>query len=157
MAEPIEYQIILDLQTALQAISTAGGYFHDVVGVGVKLDPDAKVEDLIGAAGARPFIILEVNQETWDYFQAEQVRLIMPFVIHFVNDIDPKADPAMLKSFFRMSADAEKAIAADITRGGLAVDTTITGREKRDYQGQLTWTRIECEVKEHREYGKPNG
>ena len=157
MAEPLEYQILESLQTALRGISIAGGYFHDVQSVAVKLDPDAKIEDLIGATGARPFVILEVNAETFDYYQADQLVLVLPFTVHFVNDIDPKLDEEMLKSYFRMCADTEQALAADITRGGLASLTAITGREKRDYEGQLTWALISCEVKEHRTYGQPNG
>lgn len=157
MAEPLEFQILQSIQTALRNISIAGGYFHDVASVAVKLDADAKVEDLIGSSPERPFIILEINTETFDYFPAEQLRLIMPVTVHFVNDTDPKEDDDLLKSHLRACADVEQALAIDGTRGGLATDTRITSREKREYEGQLLWSQITAQVLENRTYGKPNG
>lgn len=163
MTEPLEYQILKDLQTALAAISIAGGYYHDIAGgVAVKLDADSKVEDLIARAGPevaetgpRPFIILEVAAENFGYFPAEQIRLVMPFVVHFVNDTDPKEDDDLMRSFFRLAADVEKAVNVDHTRGGLATDTRIVGREKRSYEGALIWAQISGEVLENRTYGQP--
>lgn len=159
MPEPIEFQIVESLQTALRGISVAGGYFHDVAALAVKLDADAKVEDIVASSGnARPFVILEVVPEGFEYFPAAQVRFTAPFIVHFVNDSDAKTDDAMLTEFYRACADVEKAIAVDTERGGLANDTIVSRREKRGgYEGQLVWSMIAIEVRGNRTYGKPTG
>ncbi|MCP4200650.1 MAG: hypothetical protein GY769_01790 [bacterium] len=157
MPEPLEYQIIKDLQESLRAISIVSGFFHDVNRVAVKLDADAKIEELIGSSGLRPFIILEIETEIFQHFPSEQLRLRMPFTVHFVNDTDPTEDDDLLRSHLRASADIEKAISVDITRGKLAHETKIVGREKRDYEGQLIWSLISIEILNNRTYGEPNG
>ena len=158
MPDPIELRVIQSLQTALRSISVAGGYFHDVTSLAVKLDIDAAVEDIIGGSGARPFIVLEVTPEAFTYFPAEQVRVNAPFIVHFVDDTDPLDDDAMLEKYYRLCADVEQAIAVDGTRGALATDTVITNREKRKTaEGQLVWAQVTAEVKLNRTYGAPNG
>lgn len=158
MPDPIELRIIQNLQTVLRAITVANGYFHDVSALALKLDADATVADFVGTLGLRPLIILEVLPEALTYFPAEQVRLVMPFAIHFVNETDATDDAAMLEEYYKLAADIEQAIAADGTRGALATDTVITGREKRGgYEGRQVWAVITCAVKQTRTYGNPNG
>lgn len=165
MAEPIEYRIVGNMQTALRAISIAGGYHHDVKEVAVRLDADSQVEDLIAKAGPgdvvstgpRPFIILEVNSFNPNFMPARQILNRMSFSVHMANDTDPKEDGARLKVFMRMCADIEQALDVDHTRGGLASDTKLTERVRADYEGQLVWAICRGEVRVHRTYGEPNG
>lgn len=156
MAESIEYQILLSIQTALKSITIAGGYKHDLASLAVKLDADAKVEEIIGAAGARPFIVLEPHAKQRTYQEAPNgMRVIWPITVHFINDSDPVEDPAMLLTYSRMVEDAEKALAVDRERGNLAVDTVLRADEKRTYEGSLVWALIPFEVLFHRTYGSP--
>lgn len=158
MNDPLEYQILADLQAALRGISVAGGYHHDVTELAVKLDADATVEDLIGTWAARPFIILELLPETFSYFPGDQIRIVLPFAAHFINDSDPTTDAAMLLEYLKLAADVEKALSADGTRGGLATDTKITARTKRaGDEGRLIWATVVGQVLENRTYGSPNG
>ena len=160
-ADPIEYQIVKSLQTALLAISIAGGYHFDVAALTVKLDPNHKVEDLIAPDGPRPFLIVEPTPENLQYFPASQVRLVMPVTIHWVSDATPTDDDSRLLTYFKGCADVEKAIAKDEatrTHGGLAVDTTIVKRTfETAVDGAQVWASIDLEIVLHRTFGVPNG
>ncbi len=160
--DPIEFRIIENMQTALKTISTQNGFHYDVQSVAVKLDPNHDVDALVGEASLaseplRPFIILVTPPDLFDYFPAKQIRLRMPFVIHAVNDSDPKEDAELQKTYFKLCADVEKAISADITRGALATDTRIFEREMHEPNGQLVWSMVKGEIRVQRTYGAPNG
>ena len=160
MPEPLDFQIIQNLQTALRGISKTATppFHHTVMTLAVKLDPDHSVEDLIDNAPARPFMILELPPDgPWEYFPDDQLVATIPFMVHFVNDSDPTLDDSLLKEYLRLCADVEQAIAADHDRGGLATDTRITLRAMHELQGQLVWAIITGEIREHRKYGAPNG
>ena len=146
-----------DLQTALKSISVANGYHHDIEALAVKLDANHEVETLIGDQPLRPFLILALSPDVYEYFPSEQVRLLMPFIIHAVNDSDPTDDDSMLRTYHRLCADVEQAIAADTTRNALATDTRILEREMHELEGQRVWALVKGEIREHRTYGEPNG
>jgi hypothetical protein len=156
MSEPREYQIVQSLQAALQAISVAGGYYFDVVATAVKLDPNQDVEDLIAPGGPRPFVVLELKPDTWEYTPAGQLRLAVKLAVHWVSDSTPTDDASRLQTFFRGCADVERAIALDISRGGLAVDTRITGRTlDLAVDGAQVWAVLDVEILTRRTYGSP--
>lgn len=159
MTEPLEFRIVQNLQTALRSISVANGYHHDIAPLAVKLDPNHDVESLIGDQALRPFLMLELLPDKYDYSEASagHVLLLIPFVIHAVNDTDPTDDDEMLKTYQRLCADVEQAIAEDITRGDLATDTRIFSRELHEIEGQRVWAILTGEIREHRKYGAPNG
>lgn len=159
MPDPVEYQVIRNLQAALQAISVAGGYHFDVAATAVKLDPNQNIEALVAPAGPRPFVLLDVTPpERWTYQPASQLRLALPLTIHWVSDSVPTSDESKMQTFFKGCADVEQAIAVDVTRGGLAVDTRIIRRAlDPNIDGSQVWALIETEVQLHRTYGKPNG
>lgn len=157
MPEPIEYLIVRNLQTALLAISVAGGYHYDVAGLAVKLDPNQDIEALIAPEGPRPFLVLEVLPERWEYFPANQVRLTLPVTIHWVGQSDPTVDESRLQTYLRGCADVERALAIDIGRGGYATDTRIVRRtlDPRP-DGAETWAIIETAIAVNRTYGAPD-
>jgi hypothetical protein len=159
MAEPLEFQIVQNLQTALRSISIASGYHHDFESLAVKLDANHDVEELIGDQPLRPFIILELRPNIFDYSEASAgyVLVLIPFIVHAVNDTDPKVDDDMLKKYLRLCADVEQAIAVDERRGGLATDTRIFERSLHELDGQRVWALLSGQVREHRKYGEPNG
>ncbi len=158
MPEPLEFRIVQNLQTALRFISVANGYHYDVAALAVKLDPNHEVESLIGDEPLRPFLIIDLSPDKYEYIEKpNRILLLMPFTIHAVNDTDPTDDDAMLKVYLRLCADVEKAIAADITRGNLATDTRIFEREMHELEGQQVQAMVKGGIREHRIYGAPNG
>lgn len=159
MAEPLDYQIVLNLQTALAAMTTAGGYHYTMPVGAVRLNADANVEDLRKDAGMRPFILFELGEQRWgrDQYQPNmRIAHILQVGIAWVQDSDSADDTSLLKTFFRGAADVEKAITADVTRGGLATDTTIAGVE-RTGEGAEVWAVVIAEIKTYRTFGRPNG
>lgn len=156
MPEPIDFRILQNLQTALKGISVAGGYYYNVDAAAVKLNLDSGVEALIESAdGPRPLIVLGLGQEDWAYEEMpDGIRVLMPWSIYWMQEFDPTVDEDLLKVYFRGCADVEKAIAADLGRGGLATDTKIVDREPlRD--GTRVWARTDGHCKVRRTYGVP--
>jgi hypothetical protein len=157
VGEPIDYLIVRHLQTALGAMSVAAGYHYTVAGSAVKLDPNHNVDAFIAPDGPRPFVILELKPEEREYQPARQVRIVMPITIHWVGECLPHIDESRLQTFLRGCADVERAIGADPTRGGLAVDTRILTRTADDStEGAQVWAVIETEIRWYRTDGQPD-
>lgn len=164
MPEPIEFRIVQSLQAALKGIRIASGYHHDVAGLAVKLDPDHKAEELIPGADPpfgppRPFLVLVLGPDEFIHEPASQIRLRMPFVVLAAHDSDVEDDDSKLGTYHRLCADIEKAVATDITRGGLACDTRLLNRVMREREsgGREVWAQVTGEVRVYRSYGAPNG
>ena len=157
MDEPLEFRIVQNLQAALRNISIANGYHYDFEALAVKLDPSHDVESFIGEQPLRPYLLLVLLPDTYEYFPAEQIRLRMPFIVLAVHDTDPTDDDAMMQTYWRLCADVEQAIAIDETRGALATDTRILEREMHEFEGQQVRAILKGEIREHRTYGAPNG
>lgn len=155
--EPSEYQIIVDVQTALLQIAVARGYHFDMAALTVKLDPDQDVEALIGPGGPRPFIVLEVKPDSWKYSPANRATLVLPLLIHWVSESMPTDDASRLLTYFRGCADVERAIAADISRGGRAIDTRILTRTYNTaVDTSQVWASIDVQIDSRRVYGQPD-
>lgn len=158
MPEPIEFRIVQNLQTALRAIATAAGFHYDVQTIAVKLDPNSAIEAVKSPGGPRPLVLLQVNPERRQYEPGNQLKVIRPITIHWVNESTATDDDSRMQTFFRGCADVEQAIAADVSRGGLAVDTRIVRQVFEDsVDGSQVWAQIEVDVQLHRTYGLPNG
>lgn len=157
MSESTEFLIVQNLQAALRAISTSSGYHHDVAALAVKLDPNEEVESLLGEEKLRPFLVLELVPDAWEYSPSKMVSVRMPLTIHFVNDADVTDDDSWLREYLRLCADAEQALAVDISRGGRAVDTRIKSREFQAFGGGQVWAMVKTEILVRRSYGVPNG
>jgi len=155
--EPIDYLVIRNLQTALLLMTVATGYHFDVAALAVKLDPNQDVEAIIAPEGPRPFLILEVTPETWEYVPASQVVLSLPVRIHWIADSDPTVDESFVETFFRGCADIERAIAPDHTRGGHATDTRIVTRAYDTlFGGAQVWAKVDLLIRIDRTYGQPD-
>lgn len=158
MPEPIDYRILLNLQAALAAIAVAGGYHYTVAATAVKLDPNHGVEELIAPDGPRPFIILELTHETWEYVRSNDARVTLRPTVHWVSDSTPANDESRLQTFLRGCADVEMAIAVDVARGALAVDTKIVKRTfETAVDGAQVWAMVDLEIPFYKVYGQPNG
>lgn len=158
MSDPIEYTIVRNLQTALQAVTVAGGYHYTIAATAVKLDPNHNAEAMVAPDGPRPFALIEILRDEWTYDPANEAAITTQCLVHWTHDTDPTVDTSLLQTYFNGCADVEKAITQDITRGGLAVDTKITARTHvpTDAAGK-TWATLEIAIKHYREYGVPNG
>ena len=159
MAEPLSYQILLNLQSAHRAISTGAGYFFSVDSVAVSIDPVDVIEIVLGRAASSPFFVIELGVYGRPMYQpANQMLEFLPFnVVAFANakHLDPVS---RVKTYEELCADIEKAVTVDIARGGKATDTRIAGKQMQVTTGSLRVVAIvQLEVKTYREYGKPNG
>lgn len=157
MPEPNEYLIAKHLQTALSGIALAGGYYYDVAAMAVKMDPDVQPESLVGPDGPRPFVLLDVQPDTFEIAGTKPNRATVrqPFTVYWVHDADPTVDDSFMQLYFRGCADVERAITADISRGGRAFDTRIVGRTARRPRGFEVWAQITALVTVTRVYGQP--
>lgn len=153
--EPIEYRIVLDVQTALRGIAVSDGYHYDVVSAAVKLDPDQDVESMVPPDGARPLVIIEVSPETWVYHPASQVVVQMPIRLHWIRHFDSTADESFVQTYFRGCADLERALALRPDRGGLARDTRIVNRAYDKLGGQI-WAKVDLSIQVDRTFGAPD-
>jgi hypothetical protein len=154
VADPIELQVVQSVQAALQAISVGGGYFYDVRGSAVKLNPDYDVEALVEADAPRPWITLEITPETWEYQPSQVVELEMPLRVHWFGEVEnPTSDEDVLRMVYRAFADIERAITQDPTRGGLASDTRITQRVATS-DGSAAWIAVDLVVWLSRTFGE---
>lgn len=157
MADPIELRIVQNLQLALQGIAVAGGYHYDLAALAVKLDPNVDVEALIASQALRPFLILELAPDSFSYSASMMTSIELPATIHFVQDSDPTDDADWLRTYLQLCADAEQALAVDISRGGLAMDTRITSREYHAFGDSQVWALVKTVISVRRQYGRPNG
>lgn len=158
MPEPISFRIVQHLQTALRSISVAGGYHYDVASVAVKLDPNSANDEVQSPGGPRPLVLIQVAPERRDYEPAGELRMVLPVVINWVQESDATDDDSRMEVFFRGCADVEQAIAQDVSRGGLAIDTRIVQCiNNDDLDGSQVWAQIEVEIALFRQYGRPNG
>ena len=157
MLEPIEFLIVQDLQSALRQIATSRGYHYDVASMAVKLDPNHNVEQLIAPDGPRPYVILEVGREAWQYHPAMELRLTLPMTVHWVSDSTPTDYDSRMQTFFRGCADVERAITQDLSRGGRATDTRIVGRTfDTAVEGAQVWAMVDLSISLLRTYGQPD-
>lgn len=159
MPEPIEYDLVLDVQAALQAITTGGGYFHDVAAGAVSVDPADHLEVLTGTLVNQPFFIVEVSPaRRLQYFPSMQLLEIVPVDVTAAMDAPQLVATSRLQTFERLCADIEKALTVDINRGNRASDTRIVDKQMGMMVGaQRVIAIVQTEIRLHREYGKPNG
>lgn len=146
-----------NMQAALKGISKASGYHHDVAGFAVKLDPNHEVEEFIGENPSLPFFVLEPQPDSYQYFPASQVRILLPFIVHAVHESDTTEDDSLQQTYFRLCSDVERALVVDVRRGGNASLTSILQREIETISGKQVWAMLSGEVAVHRTYGEPDG
>lgn len=155
---PREYLILTNLRDALAAIRVGDGFYYDVRGTGVKLDPNQDVESLVAAGGPRPFALIELTDDAWSYVEKPaRARIDVRAVIHWVHDSDPTRDADRIQTYLQGCADVERAIVADLSRGALAIDTRIVGRSMQQLtDGAEVWASIEIVMPTIRTFGDPD-
>src|SRR4051812_41873842 len=103
MRDPNEFTALVGLRDALRAMSVSGGYYHDVNALAVKLDPNQDIEQLVAVDGPRPFVILEVNPDTYAFGSARSgvVELSMPITVHWLSESVPTDDESLMRTYFQ--------------------------------------------------------
>ena len=160
MPDSVEYDIALDLQAALQAISIAGGYNFDVEAAAVSLNPDDFTpEILLGSVLHDPFfLILGEAGRSIRYSGANQLLELVPFTIFAATDVELLDPLSKLAAIQQLHADIETALVVDVTRGGRATDTRIVDKQHDTPTGsRRVLVIVQVHVRLHRQYGAPNG
>lgn len=157
MQVPAEYQVLTNLRDAIAAIRVGDGYYYDVRGTGVKLDPNSDVESLVAAGGPRPFVLIELTSDQWQHMPAMRSRIEVAATIHWVHDSDPTRDADRIQTYLQGCSDIEKVIIADLQRGGLVIDTRIVRRTfDTAVDGSMVWASIEIVMPTIRTFGDPD-
>jgi hypothetical protein len=165
--EPKDYRVLAALKAALQAISVAAGFYYGIDDACVLLDPDADVEALVAPGSPRPVVIIEQEDETWEYLASGEVKVVTPMIITWIHGGVPPENqgsgaPAPVSSDYRMKvytrgvADIEKAIGLDASLGGEVVDTRIRNRVwQPGRNGQEVVAQVFVDLEIYRSYGVP--
>lgn len=161
MLVPAEYQVLTALRDAIAGIRVGDGFYYDVRGTGVKLDPNQDVESLVAAGGPRPFVLIELTADQWQHMPAARARIDLAATIHWVHDSDPTRDADRIQTYLQGCADIEKVLVgsngADLSRGGLVIDTRIVRRTfDTAVDGSMVWGSIEIVMPMIRTYGQPD-
>lgn len=148
MSEPLIYQVILNIQTALRGISQSTGYNYTVRSSSVIVDPaNVIVAPLtetpifvighrVEPVGERSFTTSRPNavKERW--------RVTMEIVVDVENDLEDGSKKAAAR--FRLVQDIERALTVDPTRGGIALYTYVM--QDTAYPDIESQTRLYLEV-----------
>jgi hypothetical protein len=154
---PSEYAVLTNLRDALAAIRVGDGYYYDVLGSAVKLDPNHDTDALWADGAPRPFVLVELTSDAWTHMPSERARIELRATIHWVNDSDPTRDADRLQTYLQGCADVERAVIADLQRGGLVIDTRIVSRAfDTAVDGALVWASIDLVMPMIRTYGQPD-
>lgn len=123
LTNPRELLLLLDVATALRAMSIATGYGWDVKANSVVLDAD----NIFDKADTRlPFFIVEPSDDGNRTFEPA-MQLDDDFVAVITARVDAKGDDPNRRNTIglQLAADIEKALTVDIERNGLATDTRL--------------------------------
>ena len=126
MSTSVKESILANIKTALQAISIANGYNNDIAG-GVQ-----RYKQTGNDLAVLPTIIIIQGPEKKDPkagYDRTNVHLSV-FILVWARDAEGGADTDTVVN--SLVLDIEKALMADESRGGNAVDTNVTDVEPLD-------------------------
>lgn len=158
MSVPVILSIVLNMQTALQAITASAGYFNTIKPTSVVLDAVA----LMSVSPTElPYIVLGHRVEPIErsFATSRPVAIQDRWRITLEARIDQPGTGSARKLtvLSQLEADIEKALTVDPQRGGLALYTYVqqgtryTGLPDQD----MTYLEIPVEVLLQRAYGQP--
>jgi len=154
---PSEYAVLTNLRDALGGIRVGDGFYYDVLGSAVKLDPNHDVDVLWAVGAPRPFVLVELVSDSWQYMPSMRARVDLRATIHWIHESDPTRDADKLQTYLQGCADVETVIVADLQRGGLVTDTRILSRAfDTAVDGALVWASIEIVMPMIRTFGQPS-
>lgn len=120
--DPVRLRVLLSLQTALASMSVATGYHWDVSASAVTLD----YRNLSTAVTLPAFVVAQAGDDTREFLPANRIK--DQFRVMVFGRVDAKGlsdQNRRVTAFEYLAADIERAFSAEITRGGLAVDTRV--------------------------------
>jgi hypothetical protein len=116
MSAPVLLSVVLSMQTALQAITRAGGYFYDVKTTSVRTKPEPMLPI---DPNETPLILLghKLEPVSRDFAGSRPVSLKERWRITLDVRVDTISDDLVggLTAFTNLAADIEKALTVDIT------------------------------------------
>lgn len=163
MTEPHEYLIFERLAANLAAIDPSRGYYATVEDVAVRLDPDEAVSE---TEDVYPLVVLETMPgEKWEWEPAQQAICTFAAKISWLDKVAPSDTTppetlpkgARLLRYWRACTDIAKALADDVTLGGLAIDVRIVNRHwpRERYDGAVTVAEVEIQIRTRRDFLTP--
>jgi hypothetical protein len=144
MTTPAVLAVLLTMQTALQGITRAAGYFNDVKRTSVVLDP---VELATIPETEVPFIVLDAEiNGTNDFTTSRPTAIKNDFIVPLQAVLDVPARGTSVKrvAAWQFYADVEKALSADPQRGGVASFTYV--HWPTFYYGLPSQTKVGVEI-----------
>ncbi len=138
-AEPIRELILQDCESSLGAIDGTGAYHHALVSV--ERGKPAVPEDL----KALPAAFIQEGEE----MNVQDINLLVSRRLSITVEMWVRSDQDDLPTLTnRALGDLELALMADLTRGGQAIDTEVTGRtvELDERPGVLGTARLQCAI-----------
>lgn len=128
MSIPLIYDIVADMQAALQGISTASGYNFDVLSTSVMIDPK-NINTM--PVSETPLLVLghRVEPVSRDFTGSRPVsvkerwRITIEAIVDVENDLDDTSKKLMARAQF--AQDVERALTADPQRGLKALYTYV--------------------------------
>lgn len=115
-------QILGAILTRVRSMTVAGGYHFDVKAESVTSDP---INVLTVPDPSLPFFLVEISPSSREFQPANRIKIKTRLLITFramANGTDPTRKTMLGENLY---GDLEKAIGADITLGGLVIDTRL--------------------------------
>ena len=156
MATTSQRQLIIEaLQDKLQAITGSDYHYPLTSAAQVTVDPGMQI--LGPVLSDLPIYVIETTPDgTKQYLAASQLLEVMRVNIHARHDADPVNPSSKLSVFENLKSDMERALAVDITLGGLAVDVRLFTAAEFVGMGQpIVIVTQPVEIRLYRAYGSP--
>lgn len=152
------YRALLHLRAALEGIRKQDGYYHDVQEAAVHMDPSTTIADAVSVDADRPFILIELRSDVRTYFPQDEMKVRVPVIVHWIGDVrdpdDALDDTALLRTFLQASADVERAVRVDASRGGVVMETLVTNTRIAEFiEGGRVWAELTLELVFYRTHG----
>lgn len=141
MATPIIESIAENIKTSISAITTANGYNQNLTGI------RPKRSDFNNAAWNNYDVIVsqvEAEEGQGGAFTKEWQQFFMLTCIVIDSDTETESIDTNCN---KVAADIEKKLLADITRGGLAIDTNVHAKVPfKDEQSAISGIAVQISV-----------
>jgi hypothetical protein len=149
-SEPIQERILQDLEASLRLVNGTGAYHHVLVTILERGAPWPEALDQLPAAR-----VLE-GDEAATLGATGLVARQLPVTVEARLAL-PEPGRNLRTEAGRLIADLERAVTADPRRGGLAVDTFLTGNSRLidEEPGPLAEVRVEFLVQYRTRHGDP--
>jgi hypothetical protein len=153
----VRQRIIEAIQDALQAIDNSGAYHYPVNSpTQVSIDPTDNVLTVNGAD--LPFYVVEPTPDgSRTFYPAMQLVSEFELNIHARKDSEDGDPSSRVTTWENLAHDIEKALAVDVTLGGLVYDVRVG--EPRPFVGvgsNIVVVVNPVTVRLHRTYGEPS-